>query len=146
MKNKAEIIKYLFFGVLATVVNILCYQFFGLILGEQAYLITNILSWIITVAFAYFTNKLWVFESKSWKFDVIKPEIFSFMLARVFSLVLEEVGLFLLIDILSFKNIGLSALGYTLTGTLIAKIIMQVIVVVSNYIFSKFFIFKNSKL
>ena len=143
MKNKVEIIKYLFFGVLATVVNIVCYQLFGLILGETAYLITNILSWIITVTFAYFTNKIWVFESKSWKLEVIKPEIFSFMLARVFSLILEEAGLFLLIDILKFKSIGLSVIGYTVTGTLVAKIIMQVIVVVSNYVFSKFFIFKK---
>ena len=145
MKNKKEIINYLIFGILATLVNIICYQLFGFLLGEQFYLITNILSWIITVAFAFITNKLWVFESKSWKFSVIKPEIISFLLARIFSLVLEEAGLFLLIDIIGLNSFEFVLLGFVITGALVAKIIMQVIVVISNYIFSKFFIFKKAK-
>lgn len=143
MKNKKEIISYLFFGVLATVVNIFCFQLFSLIFGEDLYLLNNILSWIITVAFAFVTNKLWVFESKSWQFSVIKTEIAGFTVARIFSLVLEEAGLYLLIDIVKLKNVEFNVLGFLITGALISKVIMQVIVVLSNYIFSKFIIFKK---
>ena len=143
MKINKELISYLFFGVLATAVNIICFQIFGWIFWEDAYLLNNILSWIITVAFAYVTNKLWVFESKSWSVNVIKTEILSFMLARVFSLVLEEAGLYLLIDILKFKTFDMKILSFVITGSLIAKVIMQIIVVLSNYLFSKFLIFKK---
>lgn len=143
MKDKKEIISYLFFGVLATVVNIVCFQIFNIIFGEELYLLSNVLSWIITVIFAFITNKLWVFESKSWKFSVIKTEIIGFTVARVFSLVLEEAGLYLLIDLLNLKSFSFEAFGFIITGSLIAKVIMQVIVVLSNYIFSKFIIFKR---
>lgn len=143
MKDKKEIISYLFFGVLATVVNIVCFQIFNIIFDEELYLLSNVLSWIITVIFAFITNKLWVFESKSWQFSVIKTEIIGFTVARVFSLVLEEAGLYLLIDLLNLKSFSFEAFGFIITGSLIAKVIMQVIVVLSNYIFSKFIIFKR---
>ncbi|MBQ6825992.1 MAG: GtrA family protein [Clostridia bacterium] len=145
MKNKKEIISYLFFGVLTTVISIASFQAFGFILGEKLYLLNNILSWIISVAFAFFTNKLWVFESKSFKFSVIKGEIIGFLSARIFSLVLEEAGLFFMIDLIKFSAFKTEILGFTITGELIAKLIMQIIVVIANYIFSKFIIFKRKK-
>lgn len=145
MKTNREILSYLFFGVLTTLVSILSFEAFGLILGKDLYLLNNILSWIIAVIFAFFVNKLWVFESKSFKFSVIRTEIIGFLSARILSLGLEEAGLFLMIDLLKFNVLKTEILGFSLTGELIAKLIMQIIVVIANYIFSKFIIFKKEK-
>ena len=143
MNNKREIISYLFFGVLATIVNVVFYYAFGLVIGENAYLINNILSWIITVVFAFVTNKIWVFQSKSWTFSVVREEVIGFFSARLFSLLLEEVGLYLLIELLKMNRLELDFFFFNITGTLLAKLIMQVIVILTNYFFSKFLIFKK---
>jgi putative flippase GtrA len=143
-----ELISYVFFGVLATVVNLVSFKIFDAILGEKLYLITNVVSWLITVIFAYFTNKLWVFESKSWKANVVIKELIGFFGARIFSLVVEEAGLWLMIDICHMGNISLNIFDlFDLNGNMIAKIIMQIVVVILNYVFSKLVIFrqKNSE-
>lgn len=140
-----EIISYVFFGVLATIVNLVSFKLFELILGERLYLVTNVVSWLITVIFAYFTNKLWVFESKSWKANVVIKELIGFFGARIFSLVVEEAGLWLMIDICHMGNISWDILSININGNMIAKIIMQVVVVILNYVFSKLIIFKKKK-
>lgn len=142
-KETKELISYLIFGVLTTLVSIVTYEIANIILGADLYLISNIISWVIAVSFAYVTNKLWVFESKSWQFSVIKTEIAAFVIARLFSLGLEEAGLYLLIDIVNLKEVSWAIFGFTLTGALLSKLIMQVIVVIANYVFSKFIIFKK---
>ena len=88
-----EIISYLFFGVMTTLVNFVSFWAFNKILGESLYLISNVIAWVISVVFAYVTNKLWVFESKSWKFRVLLKEVPEFFAARIFSLCVEESGL-----------------------------------------------------
>lgn len=138
-----ELISYVFFGVLATVVNLVSFKIFDVILGSHLYLVTNIVSWIITVVFAYFTNKLWVFESKSWEASIVIKELVGFFGARVFSLVVEEAGLWLMIDLCNMGTLSWEILSFNLTGNMIAKIIMQVIVVIMNYVFSKLVIFKH---
>lgn len=138
-----ELISYVFFGVLATVVNLVSFKIFDAILGEHLYLVTNIISWIITVIFAYFTNKLWVFESKSWKANVVIKEVIGFFSARIFSLVVEELGLWLMIDKMDIGKIDFDLLGFEINGNFIAKVIMQVIIVILNYVFSKLIIFKK---
>lgn len=140
-----ELISYVFFGVLATVVNLVSFKVFELILGEELYLITNVISWLITVIFAYFTNKLWVFESKSWKAGVVVKELIGFFGARIFSLVVEEGGLWLLIDICHMDRLNLDILSFNINGNMIAKVIMQVVVVILNYVFSKLVIFRHKK-
>lgn len=142
-KINKELVSYLVFGVLTTLVSIITFEAANLVLGQKLYLLSNIISWIFAVSFAYITNKLWVFESKSWAVSVIKPEIIAFVAARLFSLLLEEAGLYLLIDVLSLGAFSADIFGFTITGTLISKLIMQVIVVIANYIFSKFIIFKK---
>ena len=142
-KETKELISYLIFGVLTTLVSIVTYEIANIILGTDLYLISNIISWVIAVSFAYVTNKLWVFESKSWQFSVIKTEIAAFVIARLFSLGLEEAGLYLLIDIANLKEVSWAIFGFTLTGALLSKLIMQVVVVIANYVFSKFIIFKK---
>lgn len=138
-----ELISYVFFGVLATIVSIGSFKIFDVILGEHMYMLSNVISWIITVIFAYFTNKLWVFQSKSWKPNVVIRELVGFFGARLFSLGVEELGLWLMIDKMDIGRIGFEILGFDVNGNLIAKVIMQVVIVILNYIFSKLIIFKK---
>ncbi|MGN0533414.1 MAG: GtrA family protein [Eubacterium sp.] len=138
-----ELITYVVFGVLTTLVNFVSFWLFNKILGEKLYLLSNIIAWVISVIFAYVTNKLWVFESKSWKPSVVGREIPEFVGARVFSLLIEEGGLWLFVDVLNFDKFGFTLFGFDVTGKLIAKVVLAVIVVILNYIFSKLVIFKK---
>jgi len=138
-----ELIIYVIFGGLTTVVNLVVFTLFGMLLGDERYLITNAIAWFAAVVFAYITNKIWVFESKSWSGKVLLKEIPSFFAARVFSFVLEEAGLFLFVDILSFNEISIKILSFEIGGELIAKVILAVVVVVVNYVLSKLVIFKK---
>lgn len=144
-KKHREIISYILFGVLTTVVNLVFFKVFDLILGSELYLITNIISWCAAVIFAYITNKLWVFEAKSREAKTVIKELIGFVGARVFSLAVEEAGLWLLIDVCNMSRISLDILSFTVSGNMIAKLIMQVAVVILNYVFSKFIIFAKKK-
>ncbi|MDT2758323.1 GtrA family protein [Enterococcus xiangfangensis] len=128
-KRLWEVFIYLFFGGLATVVNIvsftLSYQVFDL-----NWPISNTISWILSVLFAFVTNKVWVFQSKTESFKELIWEFSKFIFARVVSFGMDMATMYLLIDLLH-------------TGNLIAKLITQIIVVVANYVFSKVFIFKK---
>ncbi|MGL9728833.1 GtrA family protein [Enterococcus sp. DIV0756] len=128
-KRLWEVFIYLFFGGLTTVVNIvtftLCYQIFHL-----NWPISNAISWVFSVLFAFVTNKVWVFQSKSENFMELFWEFSKFIIARVISFGMDMATMFLFIDILH-------------TGNLVAKLITQVIVVIANYVFSKLFIFKK---
>ena len=125
-KKYKEIINYLIFGGLTTVVSIVTYALFAKVFYID-YLISNVLSWVLAVLFAYITNKIFVFESKSKK-NV--KEITSFFFFRIISLVMEMIILYIFVDMLHIDD-------------LITKIIAQVIVIVANYVFSKVFVFKK---
>lgn len=140
-----ELITYIFFGVLTTLVNFFVFWLFTKILGEELYLVNNAVAWVAGVVFAYVTNKLFVFESKSWQRKIIAKEIPEFLGARIFSFLVEEGGMLLFISILGLGEKSLTILGITITGQFIVKILLAVIVVISNYIFSKFIIFKKRK-
>lgn len=142
-KKHSEIISYLFFGVMTTLINFVVFWAFGLILSSELYLISNAIAWLAAVIFAYITNKLFVFKSKSFAIGVIISEIPEFLGARIFSFLIEEAGLWLLVDILSMGKITFSPFGISISGQMIAKIILAVIVVILNYFFSKFIIFKK---
>lgn len=139
-----ELITYVIFGVLTTVVNFFAFWLFTKIFGEAFYLVNNAIAWVVGVVFAYITNKLFVFESKSWDLKVIAKEITGFLGARIFSFLVEEGGMLLFISVLGFGEKSLSVLGITITGQFVVKILLAVIVVVLNYVFSKFFIFTSS--
>ncbi|MDT2597566.1 GtrA family protein [Enterococcus dongliensis] len=128
-KRLWEVFIYLFFGGLTTVVNIvtfaLAYQVFHL-----NWPISNTISWIFSVLFAFVTNKVWVFQSKTENFKELVWEFSKFVFARVISFGMDMATMYLFIDLLH-------------TGNLIAKLITQIIVVIANYIFSKVFIFKK---
>ena len=142
-----ELITYVIFGVLTTLVNFFAFWIFTKIFGEDLYLVNNAIAWVVGVVFAYITNKLFVFESKSWDLKVITKEITGFLGARIFSFLVEEGGMFLFVSVLGLGEKSLTLLGFTITGQFIVKILLAVIVVILNYVFSKFFIFriKNEK-
>ena len=128
IKNK-EIIKYLVFGTLTTLVNILCFYILDKI-NIDIY-INNTISWIVSVIFAFITNKLYVFESKSLDIKIIFKEGTSFLGARIFSYFVDMGTIYLLFDGLRINK-------------LISKVVSNIIVIIINYIFSKF-IFKKKE-
>ena len=89
LKKYEELILYVVFGGLTTVVNFAVYWVLNKALGENFYLVNNVIAWFVSVVFAYVTNKLWVFESKSWAPKILAKEVPEFFAARVFSLLVE---------------------------------------------------------
>lgn len=151
-----EIITYIIFGVLTTAVNLVTFYIFkkmfisigwegvfNKLLGSAGwdkalellgsgtdYLDATVIAWTVAVIFAFVTNKLIVFESKSWKPAVAGKEFVGFIGARLFSLLVELVFMFVMVTLLKWNDF-------------VAKFIVQVIVVILNYVFSKLLIFKN---
>lgn len=140
-----ELITYGIFGVATTVVNFVSFKLASILLGEDLYLLSNIIAWVVSVIFAYITNKLWVFESKSLKPEVVFKELVSFFAARGFSFIVEELGLFLLVDVARLSDYQLTVLSFNISGTMISKILVAFVVVIINYFFSKLFIFRKDK-
>ncbi len=136
-----ETVTYLIFGVLTTLVN---YFFFWLgikLFGEAYTLLINVFCFLIAASFAYVTNKLFVFESKSWRWQVLRREIPSFFGARLFSFLLEEAGLWVSTDLIHAGRYELLGIN----GIMIAKVLLSFLVVVLNYVFSKLFIFRQDR-
>ena len=138
-----ELIIYGIFGVGTTLVNFLTYELFNMLLGVDLYWVSNIIAWFVSVVFAYVTNKLFVFESKKWDIGLVLKEASSFFAARVFSLLVEQMGLVALVDLAGMKDISWQVLGFTLGGETLAKVVLAVVVVVLNYIFSKLVVFRK---
>lgn len=132
---KELIIKYKFiilygiFGVLTTVINIGVYGVLYSGLGVSN-VISNVIAWVISVLFAFITNKLWVFESKSFNFKLFVKELGSFTVCRVATGVLDLGIMFVGVDLLKGPAI-------------ILKIASNIIVIILNYVMSKIFVFKK---
>lgn len=126
-----EAIDYLFWGGVAFVLSMALFYVFANVMDiyEQ---IANILSWIICVIFTYFTNRTFVFQSKVKGIRNIFNEFKDFVTARLLTLVMENVILFVMIDLLTINN-------------MISKLTGQFVVIVSNYFLSKLWIFKKEK-
>ena len=124
IKHK-EIILYLLFGVLTTIVGIVAFYLFYRILGIHE-LIANVFSWILAVLFAYYTNSKWVFNNESIS---NKTTILKFFFSRLFSLFVEEIILIIFVTKLGYDGV-------------VIKVIAQIIVIVLNYVISKWFVFK----
>ena len=125
-----ELIKYIFFGVTTTIINIVSFIFMNH-MGFD-YRVSNVIAWTFSVLFAFYTNKKYVFNSKSNDIEVLKKESISFISARIFSLVLDMSLMILLINFMD-------------TNQLISKIIVNILVVILNYLLSKFYIFSDKK-
>lgn len=124
-----EVISYLFFGVCTTLVNLVVY-WVAVNVFHIHYLVATAIAWAFAVAFAYVTNRIFVFKSKARGAWEILREIVSFVSCRVFSGVCEIVIMFMGVDLLGINDN-------------VVKIICQVLVVVINYVLSKLIIFKK---
>ena len=127
----ADVLSYLIFGALTTAVNYLiylpCYNLLGWSAG-----FSNIIAWIGAVAFAFLTNKPFVFKSHDWSWNVVWPELTKFVGCRIGSGVLETGILLITVDCLCWNGN-------------VWKLITAVFVVILNYIGSKFLVFKENK-
>jgi len=128
-KKYEEVIKYLFFGVLTTLVSIIIYWIFTKLFHVN-YMVSNVISWIGAVTFAYVTNKMFVFESKCNSNKDVIIEVYQFFKYRVLSLIIDVLLMYLFVEIFSIDD-------------MISKLIVQFIVIVLNYLFSKLFVFKK---
>ena len=125
-----EVINYLIFGVLTTLVNILGYAFLSKVLKIK-YMISNITALITSIIFAYITNKLYVFESKNNNFKNILKELISFFACRGVTALMDIGLMFITVSIMHLND-------------MIMKILVNILVIVLNYIFSKIIIFKKN--
>lgn len=139
-----EVILYIIMGVLTTLVNLIvyavCVKPLSAFISDKAIYIgtAKLIAWIVAVIFAFFTNKIWVFESKSWAPKVFWRELISFVGARALTGLLEVFGTPFLV------SIGLDQTLFGVEG-MWAVIIVSVFVIIFNYVFSKLIIFKKNE-
>ena len=124
-----DILSYLVFGVLTTVVNYAVYLPIYNLLGLSA-AVSNVIAWVAAVDFAFLTNKPFVFKSHDWSAKTVIPELTKFVSCRIASGAMETLILLLTVDLLGWNGN-------------IWKLITQVLVVVLNYITSKVVVFKK---
>lgn len=133
-----EFVSYVFFGLLTTVVSMGSFYVFNELLGTEVflkdknYLAANALSWVAAVLFAFVTNKIFVFRSKSWRAAVLGKEFAGFVSARLFSLLVDMGLMYLFVSLMGM-------------GEMLAKFIVQIVIVILNYVFSKLFIFRKKE-
>lgn len=130
-KKYEEGINYLIFGFLAFVLNYVLYWAFESLLHVH-YMVATAISWALTVVFAYWTNRSFVFKSKNTQPQTVWKEFISFIGARVATEVLELVLMFVMVDCLHGNEY-------------VAKLIGQTLVILANYVLSKLWIFKEKK-
>lgn len=128
-KAHKEVLLYLFFGGLTTLVSIVTFALFTGI-GMDA-LTANIPSWILAVLFAYVTNKIWVFDAPTHGVVALIKQMASFFAGRLATLGMEELILYIFVT-----KLGLWAMA--------VKIAAQVAVIVGNYVISKILIFRKT--
>ena len=124
-----DIVTYLFFGVLTTIVNYIVYLPCYNILGLSAS-VSNLVAWVVAVTFAYLTNKPFVFKSNDWSARTVIPELGKFVGCRIGSGVAETIVLFLAVDLMGWNGN-------------IWKLVTQVMVTVMNYVASKLVVFRK---
>lgn len=129
VKKYQDILAYLFFGILTTLVNYAVYLPLYNVAGLSATL-SNAIAWVISVAFAYLTNKPFVFKSFDWAARVVLPELAKFVGCRLGSGAMETAIIFVTVDCLGWN------------GNLM-KFAVSVLVVVLNYVASKVLVFKK---
>lgn len=131
-KKYQEMIMYLIFGVLTTIVSLVTYFILtNTFLDPKDSImlqVANIVAWIISVLFAYVTNRKYVFNSHG---SILK-EFLKFTISRVFSLIVDMLMMFVFVSVLKYND-----------GVI--KLISQVVIIILNYVFSKVFVFKREK-
>lgn len=124
-----DILAYLFFGVLTTVVNYIvylpCYNWLSFSAA-----VSNVIAWVAAVAFAYLTNKPFVFRSHDWSAKTVVPELTKFVGSRIASGALETAIIFVTVDCLLWNGN-------------VMKLVTSVVVVILNYVASKLLVFRK---
>lgn len=128
-KRYEEIINYLVVGVMTTLVSIVVYWIFTKLFHVN-YMISNIISWILSVLFAYVTNKKFVFKSKCDSNKDVFIEVYQFFKYRILSFVIDVLLMYVFVELVTLDD-------------MCAKVIVQIIVIILNYVFSKLFVFKK---
>lgn len=132
-KKYEELINYLIIGILTTIVSLVTYYLLTLTIldaNNKVYLqIANIISWLASVTFAYFTNRKFVFKVKN-KSNI--KECLNFYISRISTLLIDMIIMYIFVSRLKFDN-------------KIVKLVAQVVIIILNYILSKFIVFKSSK-
>ena len=129
MKKYKSFIAYAVFGGFTTIVNIVTYNV-CYYKWEFSNTLSNIIAWVLAVTFAYLTNKVWVFDSKSWAWPVLRKEVPAFISCRLATGVMDLIIMFVCVDLLGWH-------------ALLMKLISNVLVIILNYVFSKLVIFKK---
>lgn len=129
--KKKELLNYLVFGVLTTLVNIGCYIFLTKVF-QMDYKVATTIAWIVSVIFAFITNKLYVFHGTQTHKMAILKELTSFTFFRILSYVIDIVSMIVLIEWLGWND-------------LFAKVIANGIVIVMNYFASKYIVFQTNQ-
>lgn len=129
LKKYKSFIAYAVFGVFTTIVNIITYNvcYYNL---EMSNTLSNIVAWVLAVTFAYLTNKVWVFDSKSWDWQILRKEVPAFISCRLATGVMDLIIMFVCVDILGWH-------------AMLMKLLSNVMVIILNYVFSKLVIFKK---
>ena len=128
-KKYEEIINYIVVGGVTTIISILSYYLFRIILSSNTNLnvqISTVFSWIVAVTFAYFANRIFVFKSNNSRIT----EAVKFVTSRIMSLLIEMLVMFILTSVVKIND-------------KVAKVLVQFIIVILNYLFSKIFVFKK---
>ena len=124
-----EAMRYLVFGAISVVINIVVFMLCKMVLST---LVSNLIAWVVSVLFAYVTNKYCVFNSITESKKNLFLEIIYFLAARIVTLVIDEAFIYVTIDIFLFNQ-------------LLMKIISNIIVIILNYVISKIFVFNRKK-
>lgn len=130
MNNKKEVINYLVFGVLTTAVNIVSYGFLSIIMDVD-YRISTTIAWLLSVIFAFVTNKIYVFNSRGLGIRTLIKEFLSFMFFRILSYCIDLGMMIAMVEWLKMNDV-------------FAKVLANIVVVVMNYFASRLFIFKTN--
>ncbi len=129
LRRYRQVILYGIFGFLTFLVSVSSYAFLLRALGMNV-LIANVVSWVLAVLFAFFTNRRWVFDGRSDASKGLPGQMVSFFGGRLFTLAVEELILLVFVTWLAFNGVAV-------------KIVAQAVVIVLNYFISKFWVFKK---
>lgn len=131
MGRMKEVLSYLFFGGLTTLINLAAYYCMASAF-QVDYRISTIIAWVLAVIFAYITNKLFVFKSRTVGVTTVMKEMSSFFFFRILSLIIDITGMILLVEFLKVDDF-------------LSKLFTNIIVIIFNYVASKLYIFKKVK-
>ncbi len=126
-----EIINYLIVGVLTTLISVLSYALFAKVFHIH-YMVSNIISWILSVLFAYITNKKYVFKSTVIEKKAVLKEMIDFFKYRILSFLIDVSLMYMFVSLLKVDD-------------MISKVLVQILIIILNYVFSKIFVFKESQ-